>query len=224
MRTWRSRWGPSASATRVADSSTSPISSSSARMARVARARPENRAPLSVNPAVAEIVSSSWCASSTITTSASGRIGDSLDKCRPSRWVFTTTTSACAAARRACSVKQTSPFGHRCAPGHSRGPTLTASHRLRAGLEGQLGAVAGVGFPGPGDQRVDLVVDLQVELIVVVELGDALEARVVRAALEDGVRERDVEVLGEEREVLRRPAGPAAPWWRSRRSLAGRWR
>ena len=47
--------------------------------------------------------------------------------------------------RRAASAKQSSPRGQFLAPGHSRGPTLTAAHVALGRLDVEVGPVAGVG-------------------------------------------------------------------------------
>ena len=107
--------------------------SGASRIARTDRARLANRDAPSSIPKVAEIVSSSWWASSITTTSCSGRITPPDSRCSPYRCVLTTTTDASAAARRACSAKHTSPLGQRAAPGHSLDETLTAAHAVGDG-------------------------------------------------------------------------------------------
>ena len=109
-------------------SSTSRTMSGSAMIAAILRASAVNRPAVISTPEVAATMSSSWWASSMMTTSCSGRTAPCVARCNPYKWRLTTTTSASEAARRARSVKQSSPFGHFDAPGHSRGPTLTAAH------------------------------------------------------------------------------------------------
>ena len=132
---------------------------------------------------------------------------------------------------RASSAKQSSPLGHRSAPGHSSPADADRGPRPRRRLPVELGAVAGVGVLGPLGQPAHLVaqlgwrrVDAEIELPVLagLHLGDALPADVVGPALEHGPRERRGRGARRGTAGPCWRAGPAAPWWRWRRPPCAR--
>ena len=143
------------------------------------------------------------------TTSCSGRMAPPDPTSMPYRWVLTTTTSAAAARRlrrlREAGLAERAALGARAllAGDADRGP------RPVAGVPVQLGAVARGGRGRPGRQALDLVpvrreqvLQLQLAGPRVAHLPHALEAQVVAAPLQDRPGELDVELLGQERQVL----------------------
>ena len=89
--------------------------------------------PRSHTPRLSVTMSSSAWASSTMSTSCSGRTAPSEARSAPRRCWFTTTMSAAVASARARSAKHSAPDGQRKAPGHSSAVTLNVAHSLWSG-------------------------------------------------------------------------------------------
>ena len=148
--------GPNASRSCSASSRSGPIVAGSSRIRRTTLANRTKRPGASWTPTVSLITSSSTWASSKTTRSCSGRIMPPLATSSPYRWVLTTTTSATAARRRACSAKHGSPSGQRSAPGHSSLPTLTDRHVASVGAHSSSAASPVVGVADPLGDLGDL--------------------------------------------------------------------
>ena len=139
---------------------------------------------------------SSW-ASSITTTSYSGIIGTpSMASIASSEWLVTISWDW-AAFSLARSAKHSSENGQRWAPRHSRWLTETCRHTLSVCLGRRVTVAGALGLGlllGPGPQREHLAAHRagrhldQRALVVGDALADAVQAGVVGAALEDGVR------------------------------------